>query len=334
MLEGAKYKFEVWIDYKNLEYFMKVQKLNFRQAQWVLYLLRFDFTLKHILGTKMRKTDGLSRQLDWKVGVEKDNKNQVVIKNCCLCSLQKVVIDRPEIDIVKNIKKARSKDKEIVRVVEEIKKAGIKVLREKEWQIEGDLVLKEGKVYVSKDEKLRVEIIQLHNNTLIAEHREKWKMMELVTRNYWWPEVTKNVGKYVEGCDMCQRMKNKTEVLVEKLKLKLSKVLEKPWTHLMVDFIMKLLLVAEKDTILVVCNKLSKIMYFVAATEGTLAEELVRLFKDNMWKLYRLPESIVSDKGPQFAAEMTKELNTMLRIETKLSTAFYLQTDGQMEKIN
>ena len=158
-------------------------------------------------------------------------------------------------------------------------------------------------------------------------------MTELVRRNDWWPGVTKNVGKYMEGCNICQRMKNRTEVLAEKLKL--SKVLEKPQTHLMVDFIiMKLLLVAENDTILVICDKLSKMIYFVATTEATSVEELTRLFKDNIWKLYRLPESIVSDRGLQFAAEITKELNTMLRIETKLLTAFHSQTDGQTERIN
>ena len=97
---------------------------------------------------------------------------------------------------------------------------------------------------------------------------------------------------------------------------------------------MKLLLVAVKYAILVVCNRLSKMAYFIATTKETLAEELVRLFRDNVWKLYRLPESIVSDKGPQFAAEMTRELNSMLEIETKLSTAFYPQTDGQTERIN
>ena len=103
----------------------------------------------------------------------------------------------------------------------------------------------------------------------------------------------------------------------------------------MVDFIiMKLLLVAENDTILVICDKLSKMIYFVATTEATSVEELTRLFKDNIWKLYRLPESIVSDRGLQFAAEITKELNTMLRIETKLLTAFHSQTDGQTERIN
>jgi len=97
---------------------------------------------------------------------------------------------------------------------------------------------------------------------------------------------------------------------------------------------MKLLLVARNDAILVVCNRLSKITYFVAVTEETLAEELVRLFKNNMWKLHRLPESIVSDRGLQFAAKMTKELNNMLEIETKLSTSFYPQIDEQTKHMN
>ena len=61
---------------------------------------------------------------------------------------------------------------------------------------------------------------------------------------------------------------------------------------------MKLLLVAEKDVILVFCNRLSKITHFVATTEGMSAEGLVQLFRDNIWKLYRLLESVISDRGP------------------------------------
>ena len=60
---------------------MKVQKLNRQQTRWALYLLRFDFILKHVLGIKMKKTDRLSKRLDWKVGIENDNENQVLIKN-------------------------------------------------------------------------------------------------------------------------------------------------------------------------------------------------------------------------------------------------------------
>ena len=93
--------------------------------------------------------------------------------------------------------------------------------------------------------------------------------------------------------------------------------------HITVNFITKLLVVAGKDAILVVCDRLSKMTYFVATTKGMSAEGLARLFRDNMWKLYRLPESVVSDRGPQFAAELTKELNRMLGIEMRLLMAFY-----------
>ena len=116
--------------------------------------------------------------------------------------------------------------------------------------------------------------------------------------------------------------------------MKLSEVPQKTWTHLMVDFITKLPVVAGKDAILVVCNRLSKITHFVATTEGTMAEGLARLFRDNVSKLHGLPESVVSDRGPQFAAELMKELNRMLGIKTKLSTAFHPQTDGQTEQMN
>ena len=84
-----------------------------------------------------------------------------------------------------------------------MKKVGVKVVREEEWQLKENLVLKEGKMYVLKDKELRVEIIWLHHNVLVAEHGGKWKITELVMRNYWWPGITKDMEKYVEGCDMC-----------------------------------------------------------------------------------------------------------------------------------
>ena len=86
----------------------------------------------------------------------------------------------------------------------------------------------------------------------------------------------------------------------------------------MVDFITKLLMVAEKDAILIVYDRLSKMTHFVATMEETSAEGLARLFRDNVWRLHRLPESVVLDKGPQFAVELTKELNEILDIKTKL----------------
>ena len=185
-LEGAKGRFEIWTDHKNLEYFMKAQKLNRRQARWSLYLSRFDFALKHVAGKSMGRADSLSRRVDWAEGVERDNENQVMLKEEWLeIRAIEQLVERPEKEIVKRIKEVRDKDKEVIKVVEEMKKAGVKMLRDEEWQIEEGLVLKERKVYIPKDEKLRVEIIQLHHDIPIVEHGGQWKMVELVTRNYW-----------------------------------------------------------------------------------------------------------------------------------------------------
>jgi len=84
--------------------------------------------LKHVAGTKIGKADGLSRRADWKVGVERDNENQIFIKDNWICSMQEVLVKRPEVKLLEKIKKARSKDENVVRVVEEMKKVGVREL--------------------------------------------------------------------------------------------------------------------------------------------------------------------------------------------------------------
>ena len=136
----------------------------------------------------------------------------------------------------------------------------------------------------------------------------------------------------MEGCDQCQRMKNRVEMPAGKLRP--NEVPERPWQYILVDFIMKLPTSKGHDSILVVCDRFSKMSHFVAMTEKTTVEGLVKLFRDNVWKLHELLESVISDRRPQFAAGLMKELNKMLGIETKLSTAYHLETDGQTERTN
>ena len=95
--------------------------------------------------------------------------------------------------------------------------------------------------------------------------------------------------------------------------------------HISADFITKLPLAQEYDSILVVVDRLTKMVYFISTTKKTSAKRLARLFRDNVWKLHSLPESIISDRGSQFVVGLMKELNEMLGIKSKLSTAFYPQ---------
>ena len=117
-------------------------------------------------------------------------------------------------------------------------------------------------------------------------------------------------------------------------KLRPNKVPERPWQHILVDFITKLPVSKGHDSILVVCDRFLKMSHFVATTEKTTVEGLAKLFRDNVWKLHRLLESVILDRGPQFVAELMRELNKMLGIETKLSMAYHPETDGQTERTN
>jgi len=140
------------------------------------------------------------------------------------------------------------------------------------------------------------------------------------------------VKQYVEGYNACQCNKNHTEQLAGKLMP--NSIPEKLWMYILADFITKLPLAQGYDSILVVVDQLTKIVHFIPTTEKTLAKGLARLFRDNVWKLHGLPESIILDRGPQFAAGLMRELNGMLGIEGKLLTAFHPQIDGQTKRVN
>jgi len=220
----------------------------------------------------MGKADRLSRRPDWQEGVEKDNKDQKLIKPEWIRGAETMV---EEEDLKERIKRVQEGDKRVVKAVEELKRAGIKTLKDEEWEIENGIVMKEGKIYVPEGE-LRGEIIRLHHNTPVGGHGGRWKTAELVARNYWWPEVTKEVERYVDGCDVYQRYKNQSKAPAGKLMP--NAIPEKPWSHILADFITKLPLAQEYDAILVVCDCFSKMVHFIATTEKTSAEGLAKLF--------------------------------------------------------
>ena len=166
-------KFEIWTDHKNLEYFIKAQKLNRRQARWALYLSRFNFMLKHIPESRMGKADSLSRRPDWKVGVEKDNKDETLVKPKWLEArrIERVKVIVEGVDLLEKVRESKVKDNEVVKAVEEMKRAGVKMLRDEEWREVDGIMYKEKKVYMLKNDKLRVEIIRLHYDTPVGGHR-------------------------------------------------------------------------------------------------------------------------------------------------------------------
>jgi len=122
--------------------------------------------LKHIPKKSMGKVDGLSRRPDWQEGVERDNKNQKLVKSEWIRKAETII---EEENLKERIRKAQERDEKVVKAVEELKKAGIKALRDEEWEVENGIVMKEERIYIP-EEDLRREIIQLHHDTPVEGH--------------------------------------------------------------------------------------------------------------------------------------------------------------------
>ena len=115
----------------------------------------------------MEKADGLSRRPDWQEGVERDNKDQKLIKPEWIRGVETLM---EEENLRERIKRVQEEDEEIIKAVKELKRVGIKTLKDEEWEIEDRIVLKEGRIYMP-EEDLRREIIQLHHDTPVEGHR-------------------------------------------------------------------------------------------------------------------------------------------------------------------
>ena len=128
--------------------------------------------LKHVPGSKIGKADSLSRRLDWKVGVERDNKSETLVKSEWLAvrRIEKVKIIIEGVDLLEEVKQSKVRDNEVVKAIKEMKWTGVKMLRNKEWREVDGVMYKEEKIYVPKDDKLKAEIVRLYYNTPVGGH--------------------------------------------------------------------------------------------------------------------------------------------------------------------
>ena len=334
-LEGTKHKFEIWTDHKNLEYFMTAKKLNRRQARWSLYLSRFDFSLHHRPGKSSGKPDALSRRPDHGKG-EDDNRDVVLLKpeyfKIQALKQGHVLLSAQEKPLLQKIRESKDLDESVVKAVEELRKSGTSRIDGAEWVEEQGLILFRGKVYVPKDPELRRAIVQAHHDSQITGHPGRWKTLELVTRNYWWPGISRYVASYVQGCDRCSR--TKTFPAMPSGTLIPTQIPKQVWQIITVDLITGLPESQGYDSIMVTVDRLSKMVHLIPTTARLSSEGLARLFRDNVWKHHGLPEQIISDRGPQFVSGFMRELNKLLGIKTSPSTAYHPQTDGQTERVN
>jgi Integrase zinc binding domain len=204
-----------------------------------------------------------------------------------------LLIEGAEEEILSKIRRSKALDEAVVKAVEELKRSPVRRLRSEEWSEEQGLMLFRGKVYVPKDVQLRRELVRLHHDTPIAGHPGRWKTVELISRNYWWPGITKFIFDYVDGCDTCQRHKNFPQPPASKL-MSLETPVEL-WKNVSADFVTGLPEAQGFDALLVVVDHAKKQMHIVPTTSEMSALGLAKLYRDNVWRYHGLPDSMISD---------------------------------------
>jgi hypothetical protein len=334
-LLDAKERFEIWTDHENLKYFREPQKLNARQARWYLMLQEYDFLLRHIPGKTNTKADILSRLV--KPDMSNDNtgvemfKDKMFIRQ--LVEITPVYYNtilhnrRFEIEADKTLlDKIKSNDQRETRVIEEMKKFPDKI-----WENDG-IIYRQGRIYIPNSQEIRDLILHDHHYSPDAGHPGTYRMLESLKRTFWWPTIKTDVRRYVKGCDMCQ--KNKAIRRPDHITLNPLPIPDKPWTEISIDMIGPLPKSQEKDAIIVIVDRFSKMIHLIPTTTSLSSSDLAEMYKQEIWRLHGIPHRIISDRGPQFASRFMESLCKALGIQRNLSTAYHPQTDGQTERIN
>jgi len=235
-----------------------------------------------------------------------------------------------EKDILKEICQGNQRgdqEEPVAKAARELWQAASKTVHSTEWSEEEGLLRFRGKIYVPRNTDLRRQVVSLCHDTKVARHPGCWKILELVSRDYWWPQMSRYIGQYVSTCDLCLRTKLTRQALVGKLHP--LRIPDSWWDTLSIDFVVELPSSSRHDAVMTVVDSVSKRVHFILTHTMVTVEGAARLFLHQVWKLHGLPKYVISDRRPQFVARFTKELYCLLGIKLASSTAVRVSLRGK-----
>jgi len=281
----------------------------------------------------MEKPDVLSRRPDHGKGAS-DNEDMVLLRPELIAvrALEGLHLEGPERDMLREIRQGNQRGEQeepVAKAARELRQASSKTVRSAEWSEEDRVLRFRGKIYVPRNPDLRKRVVSLCHDIKVAGHPGRWKTLELVSRNYWWPQISRYIRRYVSTCDLCLRTKPIRQAPVGELHP--LRIPDSRWDTLSVDFVVELPLSSRHDAVMTVVDSVSKRVHFIPTHTTVTAEGAARLFLHQVWKLHGLPKCVISDRGPQFRSSLHQR--ALLTTRNKVGVFYSLappnrQTNG------
>jgi hypothetical protein len=320
-------------DNDNLRHFKVLQTIGHWMAWWTLYLSKFDIKLVHIPGKKNIQADSLLWRPDL-CPQGTDNKDVIVF-------LEHLFINLINMELQKKIANAKNMDYDAAEAMKELLEQGPKEAKKDlmDWEVEEfegeNILFYKGKNYMPIDAELWREIVWRYHDHLMAGHPGELQTFNAVKEHYWWPGLQVFIKNYVQGCGTFQQFKidrNPTKPAFMPIKEAKSTW---PFASCSMDLITDLPPVDGCDSILVVVDRgNTKGAILIPMAKKLTQEGAGQLLLDNLYKQFGLPDKMLSDRGPQFAAKAFCKLLKLLGIKSNLTTAYHPQTDGATVRVN
>jgi len=283
----------------------------------------------------MGKPDTLSCRADHGTGTD-HNSNIVLLcpelfTVCVMEGLQFVGLEQNILwDICKGVK--HPEEEPIAKAVQELHKLSACSVCSAEGSEHNGLLYYCSCIYVPDSSQLCRHIVSLCHDTKVAGHPEHFKTLELVSRSYWWPNMSCYIGQYISHCDLC--ICTKAQCCLPVGELQPLTISEERWDTISIDFILELPESGGYDAIMVAVNSVGKWLHFTETVTTVTAAGTANLYMHNVWKLHSLPCKVISNHRLQFVTAFIKELCQLLGIEAALFTAYHPQPDGQTKCVN
>jgi len=327
-LKGSALPFIIYSDHRNLLFQKKPEKMTQRLVRWSLFLSEFNFKILYRSGSSNGKPDALSRRPDYSDSPDDSNDIPFTVLRpenfcalaCSVSSLNDEILSGYKDDPFYND----------VCIYLESKKQPPPHNQIDKFSLNNSFLLFDSRIYVPPN--CRSSVIKICHDLPSAGHYGFNKTISLIKRDFWWPSLSSDVKDYVRSCEICCRAKpsrHKPYGFLNPLDIS-----ERPWSSIGLDFITDLPVSDGFNCILVVVDRLTKMIHLIPFRNIPSAVDTADAFMNSIFKLHGLPNEIISDRGSQFTSKFWSALCNSLNVNLKFSSPYHHQSNGQTERVN